>query len=309
MFLVSVVVPNYNHAQFLKERLNSIFNQTFQDFELIILDDCSTDNSKEIIESYRLFSNVSIYYNKKNSGSPFKQWKKGIKLAKGKYIWIAESDDVADPQFLERMLNILEKGHGLAYCRSLDVDEQGIKKSDFFWSDGLDSNRWKSDHENDGLDEIHNYLVYRCTIPNASASVFRKDLAPLDCGFDKMRYCGDWLFWIKLLEKTSVGYHAGILNYFRHHETSTRNRKSNKEELRKNLEIIKIIEYARKLFKKKQLETSEYPKYDWVINGFYRQLLIPKNLKNKMIFFVNRHYPSIYPAYVKLKNRLIYEKK
>jgi hypothetical protein len=61
--------------------------------------------------------------------------------------------------------------------------------------------------------------------------------------------------------------------------------------------------------KKKQLETLEYPKYDWVVNGFYRQLLIPKNLKNKLIFFVNRHHPSIYPAYVKLKKRLVYEKK
>ena len=49
---VSVIVPNYNHAPYLRQRLDSIFNQNFQDFEVIILDDCSTDNSKEIIEEY-----------------------------------------------------------------------------------------------------------------------------------------------------------------------------------------------------------------------------------------------------------------
>jgi glycosyltransferase involved in cell wall biosynthesis len=85
--MISVIVPNYNHAKFLKERIDSILNQTIQDFELIILDDCSTDNSREIIESYRQLPNVSIFYNSKNSGSPFKQWKKGINRAKGKYIW------------------------------------------------------------------------------------------------------------------------------------------------------------------------------------------------------------------------------
>jgi glycosyltransferase involved in cell wall biosynthesis len=296
---VSVIVPNFNHENFLCERIESILNQTEQNFELIILDDCSTDNSKEIIEQYRFLSNVKILYNIKNSGSPFKQWKKGIKLAKGKYIWIAESDDVADPQFLERMLNILEKGHGLAYCRSLDVDEQGIKKSDFFWSDGLDSNRWKSDHENDGLDEIRNYLVYRCTIPNASACVFRKDLAPLDCGFDKMRYCGDWLFWIKLLEKTSVGFEAATMNKFRHHSSSTRNRKSNKQEQIKKREIIQIIERTRKIVGKKKLDTSEYVKYNWVNNGFFHEIVRPKLLKHRAIFYLNRYLPNLYPTYQK----------
>jgi hypothetical protein len=206
---------------------------------------------------------------------------------------------VADPQFLERMLNILEKGHGLAYCRSLDVDEQGIKKSDFFWSDGLDSNRWKSDHENDGLDEIRNYLVYRCTIPNASACVFRKDLAPLDCGFDKMRYCGDWLFWIKLLEKTSVGFEAAIMNKFRHHSSSTRNRKSNKQEQIKKREIIQIIERTRKIVGKKNLDTSEYVKYNWVNNGFFHEIVRPKLLKHRAIFYLNRYLPNLYPTYQK----------
>ena len=75
--LISVIVPNYNHASFLKQRIDSILNQTFQDFELIILDDCSTDNSREIIETYRNHLKVShIIYNTENSGSLLNNGKK-----------------------------------------------------------------------------------------------------------------------------------------------------------------------------------------------------------------------------------------
>ncbi len=91
---VSVILPNYNHSKYLKQRIDSILNQTFQDFELILLDDNSPDDSVDIIESYRDHKRVShIHLNKENSGSTFKQWERGFSLAKGEYIWIAESDD------------------------------------------------------------------------------------------------------------------------------------------------------------------------------------------------------------------------
>ena len=301
MFEVSVIVPNYNHSNYLKVRVDSILHQTYKNFELIILDDCSTDNSKEIIESYRSHQNISIHYNKKNSGSPFKQWKKGIELANGKYIWIAESDDFAEPTFLEKMMQILEKGNGLAFCRSKDIDQNGITKSNFFWADGLNSERWKSDFENDGNDEVKNYLVYRCSIPNASACVFEKKYAPLNSGFEKMRYCGDWLFWIKLLENTTVGYTSEKLSSFRHHEGSTRNKKNERQELKKKLEIISIIESTRKKYNFGLPKEHEFEKYDWVVKGFYKQLLIPNQMKHKLIFYSNRYFPNLYSYYRKLK--------
>ena len=118
---VSVILPNYNHSRFLKKRIDSIINQSFQDFELIILDDCSTDSSKEIIEAYRSNLKVTnVVYNQTNSGSTFKQWKKGIQLAKGKYIWFAESDDYAHVDFLENLVSSLEKNTNavLIFCNS-----------------------------------------------------------------------------------------------------------------------------------------------------------------------------------------------
>ena len=92
--LVSVIVPNYNHARYLEQRLDSVFGQTYPNFEVIILDDSSTDNSLEIINRYKYNPHLSqIVVNKTNSGSVFKQWAKGLSLAKGEWIWIAESDD------------------------------------------------------------------------------------------------------------------------------------------------------------------------------------------------------------------------
>ena len=75
--MVSVIIPNYNHSAFLKERIQSVLNQTYSDFELIILDDCSSDKSRDIIESFRSNPKVShIIYNDRNSGSTFRQWNK-----------------------------------------------------------------------------------------------------------------------------------------------------------------------------------------------------------------------------------------
>src|SRR5438874_4285236 len=106
---VSVIVPNYNHAPYLLRRIDSILAQTYRDFELILLDDCSTDDSREILTSYRDNPRVRIEFNAKNSGSVFKQWNKGVQLARGRYIWIAESDDYADPRSLARIVPILEE--------------------------------------------------------------------------------------------------------------------------------------------------------------------------------------------------------
>ena len=101
--LVSIIVPNYNHAKYLSARMDSILNQTFQDFEVIILDDCSTDNSRTVIDSYRDCEKVSnIVYNEVNSGSPFIQWNRGVSLARGSLIWIADTDDFCQIEFSRR---------------------------------------------------------------------------------------------------------------------------------------------------------------------------------------------------------------
>ena len=110
--LVSVIIPNYCHAQYLDQRIQSVLNQTYQNFEVIILDDCSPDDgaSKAVIEKYRDNTHVSqIVYNEVNTGSTFKQWEKGFLIAKGELIWIAESDDYCELNLLEELVALYAK--------------------------------------------------------------------------------------------------------------------------------------------------------------------------------------------------------
>ena len=126
--LVSVIIPNYNHARYLKQRLDSVFNQTYQNFEVIFLDDCSSDNSLEIVEQYKGNPHLSqIVVNETNSGSTFKQWDKGFGLAKGDLIWIAESDDFCELNFLKELVTQIENSENvvLAFCSSQFVSEKG----------------------------------------------------------------------------------------------------------------------------------------------------------------------------------------
>ena len=125
---VTVIVPNYNYEHFLRQRIDSILQQTYTDFELILLDDCSTDGSVTILAEYALHPKVSAFVvNQKNTGSPFLQWEKGISMAKGEYIWIAESDDFADITLLEKCVAALESYPEAVLARtgSYLVDKDG----------------------------------------------------------------------------------------------------------------------------------------------------------------------------------------
>ena len=226
MPLISILVPNYNHARFLPQRLDSILQQTFRDFELIALDDSSVDNSREVLAEYAKNTPMRLVLNEKNSGSPFVQWRRGAELATGKYLWIAESDDYADPRLLQTLLSRLEDQPtvGLAYCQSFGVDNQNQVWGTWdYWTQDLEPNRWKHDYTNCGSDEVSCYLAQRNTIPNASAVLIRRDLLmEASQGAETMRLSGDWWTWSRALLRSDVAFVAEPLNYFRSHVKSLR---------------------------------------------------------------------------------------
>ncbi|WP_312352083.1 glycosyltransferase family 2 protein [Sphingobacterium multivorum] len=269
---ISVIIPNYNHKVYLEQRINSVLNQTFQEFEVIILDDCSNDDSKAIIENYRANEKVThIIYNESNSGSTFKQWKKGISLAKGEWIWIAESDDFADSKFLEITMDKANTHNDLSiiYCASEDVNERGLCQGQNSWSEDIEARDWSKDYYYPGKNEIEDCMFYKCTIPNASAVVFKKENIDQDIFPDliKMRFAGDWLFWIKLLEEGSVYYIASTLNYFRYHQDTTRTSKSPELELKRSQEIFKILRYIKKTYN----VSWDYKKHNWLLNEWFHR--------------------------------------
>jgi glycosyltransferase involved in cell wall biosynthesis len=225
---VSVIIPNYNHARYLRKRIDSVLGQTYQDFEVILLDDCSTDNSREILASYSGDRRVTVEFNMENSGGVFKQWNKGVLMARGRYIWIAESDDYADTRFLARMVPILEEQPEVtfAYCRSWRVGEDdqplGFADSDF---DRIDANHWTTDFTVDGLEECRRYFVLCDPVSNTSAVVFRKEIYErIGRANDGFRMCGDYRVWAAMALEGKITYTAEPLNYYRSHRENVRTR-------------------------------------------------------------------------------------
>jgi glycosyltransferase involved in cell wall biosynthesis len=267
--LVTVIVPNYNHATFLQQRLDSIFNQTYQNFEVILLDDKSTDNSVEILREYAKNPKVSHFVeNEENSGSTFKQWKKGLSLAKGEYIWIAESDDYAELNFLEEMIKPFEQNQKLAlvYCRLYFVffNTRDNKWEAFSFSNfGFDT-----DELFEGKDFIIKYLRFANAMPNASGILVKtKDLLnALDSQVMQMKYAGDWLCWNKICENNQIYFSNKKLSYFRNHPNTTRNITNYDKEIKRIEENLLVVKFANQMTKTKFNTWSGYDVFinDWV---------------------------------------------
>lgn len=211
---VSVIVPNYNHAPYLKRRIDSILNQTYQDFELILLDDCSTDNSAEVLKSYASNPKVShIVINEINSGSTFKQWDKGFALAKGDYIWVAESDDWCEKTLLENLVPALDDNPNvvLAYVQSVMVSDSG--------NITYKTETGKYIQTMSGRDFVVNLMFGDSVLINCGMAIFRKrSLENVDNIYKTTPGVGDWLFWINIALQGDVYICGKYLNYFFRHE-------------------------------------------------------------------------------------------
>lgn len=212
---VSVIIPNYNHAFFLKLRIESVLKQSYRNFEVIILDDCSNDNSRDIIETFRTEPKVQkILYNETNSGSPFRQWQKGITHATGELVWIAESDDWAEPNFLSKLVPLFANNKvGLVYCGSNWVDAEGNINGDL--------STYTKGFERVGRVEIKEMVRY-CSIQNVSALLIRKNLIEKNLrGAERFRSCGDWFFYINALSECDITFIPDKLNNFRYYHNNT----------------------------------------------------------------------------------------
>jgi len=228
---VSVVVPNYNYAHYLKERLDSVSQQTWPLYEIIVLDDGSTDGSVEMLGSLRggMDPEPRVVVNERNSGSVFRQWLKGVELARGDYVWIAEADDLSKPEFVERLVRVMQadKSIVMGYCQSEQIDAYGqVLAPDYLaYTNDLSSTRWLQPYTVEGGDEVDVALGVKNTIPNVSAVLFRREalLDTLRTNIEEVagyRIAGDWLVYLKLLSKGKVLFSPESLNQHRRHGSS-----------------------------------------------------------------------------------------
>lgn len=227
---VSVIVPNYNHAKYLQTRLDSIYNQTYRNFEVILLDDCSTDNSKEILKNYASeHKEISkLVINTENSGGVFHQWAKGIDHANGDLIWIAESDDFCDVDFLETLVaDFNDEAVMLSYSNCVFVDEKGVALDYYSFRDYLkdiDEQKWLNSYNETAHNEVSFALGLKNTIPNVSGVLFRKPVS-LKLLKDKkwlsMTVAGDWMFYLHIIQGGRIVFNKHTNNYFRRYKGST----------------------------------------------------------------------------------------
>ena len=224
--LVSVIVPNYNHAPYLKERLDSIYNQTYENIEVILLDDCSTDNSREILLEYaeKYSDKTIVAFNEKNVGKVNLQWNKGLALAKGEYIWIAESDDWCELDFLEKLVPKMNyQSVMIAFARSVFMTD-GVKTwstEEYLHDTDID---WTKSFDMTSSEAIQKGFAKKNIIPNVSSAIFRnvKQLPEevMDI-WKNIKLCGDWIFYLYMLKGGTFSYVVETTNYYRIHRGST----------------------------------------------------------------------------------------
>ena len=251
---VTVIIPNYNYKNFLDARLKSILNQAYPIYELIILDDASTDGSADFIENELLIKTrtknpdlkLKFLKNTKNSGKSIVQWQKGFKHATGDFLWLAEADDLSDSNFLAAVMQKFDdKKVVLSYANSVAINEQGKVLTYDFQNHSVDKQKtghWQIDFVENGESEIKNYFAINCNIPNVSACVFRLDKnIPYDKYLESAKsftQCGDWHFYLQVLQHGKIAYSRPALNFFRIHQNSVTASSKKSSELLKEIEQI-----------------------------------------------------------------------
>ena len=243
---VSVIVPNYNYEKYIEERLRSILFQTYPIKEIIFLDDNSSDDS--VKKAKRILEKSDIPYtivtNEKNSGSVFKQWAKGISIAKGDYIWIAEADDLCENTFLEKVIkgfNVKDTVISYSQSKMMNSDGQILENNYLSYTNDIDRKKWKKNYNISGKEELSTCMVVKNTIPNVSAVVFRKvDINEIFEEIQTYKVAGDWFFYSWLLQKGKISFISDALNMHRRHDDSVTKSLNN---LRHFEEIAKMQDY------------------------------------------------------------------
>lgn len=270
--MVSIILPNYNHYTYLPKRLDSILNQTYQDFEVILLDDASTDDSIFLLEKYKNHPKVSHFIkNKENSGSPFIQWHKGLLLAKGEITWIAESDDVCDLDFLEKLIPLLSK-NDVAVSKTIIWYHQMGKMKEIKHPVFNNSN----------IQILNNDSILKCPALNVSSLIFKTPNKEQlnNPKFFEYNIIGDRVFYFEFFQHKSWIFEASTKSYFRKTNEGLSNLDNKDAKYLKNYfyEHLDFIIYA---------STKEFLKEEIVYSykkRFFNRIKNRLSIKDKLTF-------------------------
>lgn len=224
---ISVIVPNYNHGRFLDQRLQSILDQSYQNIEVIVLDDASSDNSVEVISRHcdGNSAKVRCILNSKNSGNVFRQWRKGVEEARGELVWICESDDFCDPGFLEALVpNFRDRSVNIAFGRIQFADKDGDFRPGLdAYREGAEPGIWSQRACRPAAEWFSNGFGVNNVIANVGGCIFRRQELTESVWDEAESYTvlGDWFLYANLAGGGQIVYEPAAVAFFRQHGQNT----------------------------------------------------------------------------------------
>lgn len=231
MVKVSVCIPTYNYGRFIGEAIESVLRQTLQDFDVIISDNASEDDTESIVAGYTARDSRIRYVRNRSNLGMVPNWNRCLALASGEYVQFLCADDLLEPECLARLSRLLDshQAASLAACaRGIVSDNSEATYLAFSDKEELLS----------GSESIRCMLIKGNVIGEPSAVMFRRDLSRR--GFDESyNQLTDMEFWLHLLEQGGFVFSPEILCLYRQHGT---------QETKKNMKSLLILTEGRRLF-------------------------------------------------------------
>jgi glycosyltransferase involved in cell wall biosynthesis len=201
--LVTIVIPCYKLAHLLQQCVNSILRQDYKNFEILIMDNCSPDNTPEVAQSFN-DPRVKHIRNETNIGH-IRNFNKGISLARGKYVWMVLVDDMLrSPHVLGRYVDLMERNPnvGFVFCRAIEFEEEGEEQGICQWADCGDEDQiWKD------RTFFHRLIEANCIV--ACSEFFRKECYPKPGPYQlEIPWASDWYISCMIAMHFNVAYLA-----------------------------------------------------------------------------------------------------
>jgi glycosyltransferase involved in cell wall biosynthesis len=207
---VSFIVANYNYARYVGKAIDSLLSQTFRAIEVIVIDDCSTDDSRDVLKCYEADPRVRVIYHEQNKRN-IATYNEGLVLARAEYVGLMGADDFAlRPDAVERQVSVFDAHPevGYVYSSHTYVDEVAAPFRLF--------QPWAADYVRDGLTEFRELLT-KNYIPHSGTLVRRTAHDALGLYDPSLPHAGDWEMWLRLATRYRVGYIADSLYAYRIH--------------------------------------------------------------------------------------------
>ena len=251
--LVTVVVPSYNSEKYIEDSLRSVLKQTYDNFEIIVIDDCSTDNTVEIIKSLK-DNRIKLIVNTSNIGAALSR-NKAIKNASGKYIAFLDSDDIWLPEKLEKQLKFMKENNYFFSFTDYRVCRNGKWDNFIITAPSVVNYR-----------KILNY----CYFFTSTVIYDREKIGLIEIPDLKKR--NDWALWIKALEKVDAHRFPYCLSYYIKHNNSISSGSK-----------LSLIKYHYQVYRK-VVNKSKFSSFFLTINnlwhGFWKRIIYRKRIKN-----------------------------